>query len=78
MPIGRATEKGWPHNKRKGSPPSPGCGKLFEFLAMSEALKETLLRSDFDRVRQHPKYKVRSLSVCSAAVDHRDTYHLRD
>ncbi|CAM9432751.1 unnamed protein product [Scytosiphon promiscuus] len=24
---------------------------------MSEALKETLLRSDFDRVRQHPKYK---------------------
>lgn len=23
-----------------------------------DALKETLLRSDFDSVRQHPKYKV--------------------
>lgn len=31
-----------------------------------EVLKETLLRSDFDRVRQHPKYKVR-VAVCLLA-----------
>lgn len=33
-----------------------------------EALKETLLRSDFDRVRQHPKYKVCGYSSGSSLM----------
>lgn len=33
-----------------------------------DALKETLLRSDFDRVRLHPKYKVRRVAAWSGRL----------
>lgn len=39
-----------------------------------EALKETLLRSDFDKVRQHPKYQVRAFdcrgTCCCCYIQH--------